>query len=707
MARDSWELGQIGIRIPDMRELTDFLETYCEDELQALASEYPTKQSFYIRHYDLYKFSEGLVKAFEMHFSKIEPVIKEALADAGALKYRDDIEEISENVKIRVCAPLPALKQSIRDLGKKDIGKLVCVDGYARLVSDANPRGVSTVFECMRCGHLNTVYHNGNKFTEPSFCENEICGKKGPFVEDESQSVYVDLQRIQIQELPDSTVGSKPQDIMVECEEDITNIVKPGDRVTVIGILKLKPKYANGGRTTLNEKIIHALSIEKKDLGFDEYILTQSDEDKIIDLSKDPEVIEKIINSVAPSIHGNEDIKEAVALQLFGGVEKFLPDGTKQRGAIHLGLIGDPGGAKTRFLKRAVQISPRGVYASGKSTSAAGLTAAAVKDPLNEGSWVLEGGAAVMASGGILAIDEAGQAKEEDKSALLEVMEDGTISVAKAGNVTTLKANCGVILAGNPDSGYFDRFESFARQVNLPPALWSRVTLTFIMLDTPEVKKDIAISQHILRNHRIGGMIQNREHSKEPLYSESEIEECKKEIEAPVSEELLRMYIAYARMYIYPVASEEISEEISNFYVDVRKLKLDDPNCPVPITPRTVEDLQRLAEARARMRLSNVITHEDVAAAKRIMIESLKQVGMDENGRLDAGIQYIGVSKSQSDKIKLLTETIRLNEMEDDILRIMNEKHGVKTEITKDYLKKLSRDGKIYRSKAGGWKTVQ
>lgn len=707
MARDSWELGQIGIRIPDMRELTDFLETYCEDELQALASEYPTKQSFYIRHYDLYKFSEGLVKAFEMHFSKIEPVIKEALADAGALKYRDDIEEISENVKIRVCAPLPALKQSIRDLGKKDIGKLVCVDGYVRLVSDANPRGVSTVFECMRCGHLNTVYHNGNKFTEPSFCENEICGKKGPFVEDENQSVFVDLQRIQVQELPDSTVGSKPQDIMVECEEDITNLVKPGDRVTIIGILRLKPKYANGSRTTLNEKIIHALSIEKKDLGFDEYILTQSDEDEIIALSRDPELKTKIIESIAPSVYGNEDIKEAVALQLFGGVKKFLPDGTRQRGDIHLGFIGDPGGAKTRILKRAVYISPRGVYASGKSASAAGLTAAAVKDPLNEGSWTLEGGAAVMASGGILAIDEAGQAKDEDKSALLEVMEDGTISVAKASNVTTLKADCAVILAGNPDAGYFDRYTSFAEQVNLPPALWSRVTLTFIVLDEPDEKKDTAISNHILRNHRIGGMIQNRERSKEPVYSQKEIDECVDEIKAPIASELLRMYIAYSRMYVYPVSSEEIQDEIRNFYVDVRKLKLDDPNSPVPITPRTVEDIQRLAEAHARLRLSNTITQEDVEAAKRIMIVSLKQVSMDEKGRLDAGISYIGHSKSQSDKIKLLFDAIKEVGSEEEIIKIMDGRHGVKRDVTKDYIKKLSKDGKIYRSKAGEWKTVQ
>jgi len=705
LGRDIWALGNTGINIPDMRSITEFLDTYCIEEINELAIEYPEKHSMYIKHKDVWIYSEGLCKAFEEHFSKIEPIIRQALADTKALKCRTDNIELLENVRIRVSCVMPSLKQTIRNLGTKDIGKLVCVDGYARLVSDTEPRSKVSYFECLRCGHITEIHHNGDKFIEPSYCEDETCGKKGPFSEIESPEGYVDSQRMQIQELPDFTTGTKTQDIIVECEDDLTNIVRPGDRITVIGILKLKPKFANGARKTINEKTIFALSIEKQDLGFEDYILSQDDEDKIIELSQDPDIETKIIESIAPSIYGNEDIKEAIALQLMGGVKKILPDGTVQRGDLNIGLIGDPGGAKTRFLRRAVQISPRGVYASGRSTSAAGLTAAAVKDPLNDGSWILEGGAAVMASGGILAIDEIGQAKEEDKSALHEVMENGTISVAKAGNVTTLKAECGIIMAGNPINGYFDRYSDFAKQMGIPPALWSRLGLVFIMLDEPEEKRDTAIANHILNSHRIGGMIQNKDRAKNPTFSESDVQEAVNEIEAPIPELFLRKYIAYARINIYPVASKPVLEEITGFYNDVRRLKLDKPDSPVPITPRTIEDLYRLSEAHARMRLSNEITSRDVKAAKRLIIVSLKQVGMDEHGRLDANVLYGGRSKSLQDKTTWVFEAIRIERFEGPILERMKVKHGVEEGDVKAILKELSKKGKIFRD-ADEYKTV-
>ena len=416
LERDVWELSNTGIKIPLLKDITSFIETYCAEDIYELASGYPEKNSICIKHKDVFIYSDGLRQAIENHFFKIEPILRQALADAGVLKFRNDVDEIVEHVKIHVSCVLPALKQPIRNLGKKDIEKLVCVDGYARLVSDTEPMIKRAAFECLRCGHVTFVDQSGTRFEEPyAGCEDESCGKKGPFNLLVEQSEFVDFQRIQIQETPDSSTGTKTHEIMVECEEELASIVKPGDRVTVTGVLMLRQKVGREGKKTIYEKIIKALSIEKKDLGFDEYILTQSDEDKIIELSTDPDIENKIIQSIAPSVYGNEDIKEALALQLFGGVKKILPDGTVQRGELHEQLIGDPGGAKTRLLRKVVQISPRRIYASGKATSAAGLTAAAVKDPLNDGAWVLEGGAAVMASGGILAIDEIGQARKKIK----------------------------------------------------------------------------------------------------------------------------------------------------------------------------------------------------------------------------------------------------------------------------------------------------
>jgi replicative DNA helicase Mcm len=712
---DNFTLPNTNCLIPNLSSITEFIELYCADELMGLANEYPDKNSLYIKHSDACKFSHGLGHAFENHFFKIESIIRQVLAGdgkttfgAGALRSCENIDEIAENVKIRVTDVLSVLKQPIRNLSKKDIGKLVYFDGFARLASGTKPKVTTAAYECLRCGHITYVkQENGLKSEEPfAGCEDEKCGRKGPFNLSYDLSEWVDFQRIQVQELPDSTIGSKPQDIIVECEDDIANKIKSGDRVSVVGIMVVRQESNKDGKKTTFEKVIKALSIEKKDLGFDEYILTQTDEEEIIKLSKDPDIESKIINSIAPSIHGNTCIKEAITLQQFGGIKKFLPDGTIQRGEIHIQIIGDPGGAKTRFLRRAVQISPRGIFTSGRAASAAGLTAAAVKDPLNDGAWVLEGGAAVMASGGVLAIDEIGQASDDDKSALHEVMENGTISVAKAGIVATLKSECAVLLAGNPKKGYFDRNENYAEQIGIPPALWSRVTLSYIMLDDPDVEKDEIISDHILNSHRIGGMIQNRDNARDPVCLDSEINECIKEIEAPISEEVLRKYIAYARLHIYPIASKEISKEITNFYIDIRKMKIADPSSPVPITARTTEDLQRLAEAHARLRLSNHINLDDVAAAKRIMIESLKHVGMDENGRLDAGLLYGKNSQSHEKRIKNLISCINELHNEHEVICKMESVYNVPKDVTRADLKRLEQRGDVYNDKRGELKSV-
>ena len=417
----------------------------------------------------------------------------------------------------------------------------------------------------------------------------------------------------------------------------------------------MRQRAGKEGKTAVHEKIIQVLSIEKLDLGFAEYDLTLADKEGILDLSQDPEITDKIIKSVAPSIHGYENIKKAIALQLFSGVRKDLPDGTVLRGNIHVALIGDPGIAKSQLLRKAVDISPRGVLTSGKTSSAAGLTAAVVKDPFNDG-WTLEGGAAVMASGGTLAVDEIGQIREEDKSALHEVMEQGTVSIAKAGIVSKLQADCGLLAAGNPKTGYFDRYTPFSEQVGLSPALWSRFDLIFIMLDEPDPETDREISSHILLNHQIGGMIKNKTCSKCSAYTEEEVSQVKMEIEAPICEEMLRKYIVYARTNVYPVTSPEVWKCIQEFYIDIRRMKLIDPRSPVPITARSLEAIQRLSEARARMRLSATVSKEDVEFAKKLLISSLKDVGIDvKTGKLDAGIINCGKSKSQVEKAKWLT----------------------------------------------------
>jgi replicative DNA helicase Mcm len=695
---DIWEPTEIGIKIPQLKGLTYFLETYCKEEISELVMKYPHKNSIYIDFRKVIRFSNGLREALENKFEQMSLKLQMALADVDLIQC--SIKKINvTKIKFRINEIPTDYKQRLRDLGTKEIGKLVCVDGFARVVTNTESKEVKTAFKCLRCGHITFVEPDGNTSEEPYFCENTTCGKSGPFKKEISLTEFVDFQRIIIQESPDSTRGTKTRDMIIECDEELTNQIEPGERITVIGILTLR-QTEKDRKKTVHEKIIKALSIEKQNVGFDDYILTESDEEIIIKLSRDPKIKENIIGSIAPSIHGHDRIKKGLALQLFSGVRKILPDGTTERGNIHAVLIGEPSTSKSQLLRKIVSLIPRGVFSSGQTSSGVGLTASVVRDPLSDG-WILQGGAVVIASGGILAIDEIGQIKEEDKSALHEVMEQGTVSIAKAGIVSKLQADCAVLAAGNPKKGYFDRNDKTqhpSEQIGLPPALWSRFDLTFLVLDDPDPIIDKEISNHILRNHLVGGMIQNRLHSKNPIYTEEKVKEAKLEIEAPISEEILTKYIAYARTKVFPVATSlEIRESIQNFYLDIRKMKSADPTSPVPITPRSLGALQRLSEASARMRLSNIISEEDVQFAMEVMRSSLIDLGMDENNRLDANLLNGLPSQSQQEKIECITQTLNTKKghTEEEVVGLMKSWYKMSEGETRGIIKKLSERGNI------------
>lgn len=633
--RDTWDNEELKLKIPTEEMLTEFLGDYCTEEIADLVLNYPKKKTISIKFINLVKYSSGLTIAALTSFTTLTYILKEALAEVSMIRASN--KEINVNQINFFISEIPdTLKKSIRELDKEDIGKLVYVDGFVKSVTDTYFRITKAAYECLRCEHVTFVEQNNLKCEEPFLgCEGDTCRKKGPFKLIIEASEFVNFQRIQLQELPDSTRGTKTFDITVECEEDLTNKVVPGDKITVTGLLHIIQKEGKEGKSTLFEKIITAVNIEKQDSDLEDYVISPEEEEKILKLSQDPEIQPKICKSIAPFMYGHGGIKEAIALLLFSGVRKVLPDGTVLRGNINVGIIGDPSTAKSQIVRWVAEVSPRGVFTSGKTVSAAGLTAAVVKDDLNDG-WVIHGGAAVMASGGTLCIDEIGQAKAEDKSALHEVMEQGTVSVSKAGIIATLRADCSVLASGNPKNGYFDRYNPLPEQVEIPPALWSRFDLIFLIYDEPDQFYDNEVSDQVLRNQRIGGMIQNREHCQNNR--EGNIRQELEGIEAPIQKDLLKKYIVYSRTNIFPVTSEEVSNYIKDFYINVRKMKIRGQNSPVPITIRSLEALQRLSEASARMRLSNTVSKEDVDFAKRLILESLKAIGLDENGILDANL---------------------------------------------------------------------
>lgn len=631
-----------------------FLKKYYWDSILQLANNYPDQRSLEVDFYDLEVFDREIANELLYNPDEVLPSADNALQQIDL-----PVEKTLIDAKVRF-VKVPN-KIPNRDLRSKHLLQFVAIEGMIRKATEVRPKVLNAAFQCMRCEHVTMVPQNEIKFVEPVECENETCGRKGPFKIVVNQSVFVDAQKLQIQESPENLKGgSQPQSLDVDIEDDLAGIVKPGDRVIINGVLRSHQRTTREGKSPFYDLVLHANSIEYMDLEFDELEISPEEEEEILALSRDPEVYKKVIGSIAPSIYGYDEVKEALSLQLFSGVAKHLPDGSRVRGDIHMLFMGDPGVAKSQLLRYMVKLSPRGVFASGKSASSSGLTAAAVRDDLGDGRWTLEAGALVMADMGIAAVDEMDKMSTEDKSALHEAMEQQTISVAKAGILATLKSRCALLGAANPKYGRFDRYESIAQQINMPPALISRFDMIFVMLDTPNEDVDSRIANHILKSHYAGELSEQRKNLPASVITQEQVDDHMKVIKPVIDPDFLRKYVAYSRRNIFPVMEEDAREHLVKFYMDLRRMG-EGKDAPVPVTARQLEALVRLAEASARLRLSNIATMEDAKRTTRIVYSCLRQVGVDpDTGAFDVDVIASGTSKSQRDRIKTIKEVIKM-----------------------------------------------
>jgi replicative DNA helicase Mcm len=680
-------------------KLKRFFKDYYWNEILQLANEYPDQRSLGVDFTDIEKFDRELSKEFLEHPGELV-----SAAEAALKKIDLPVEKSLEQAHVRIIK-IPN-RIPIRELRSKHLSRFVSIEGMIRKATEVRPRITKAAFQCLRCGHITEVEQNSFKFEEPfAGCENDTCGKKGPFKVSIEDSTFIDAQKLQIQESPENLKGgSQPQSLEVDAEDDLTGNVTPGDRVIVNGVLKSRQRTLKDGKSTFYDLVLEANSIERLDKDFDELEITLEDEEQILELSHDPAIYEKIIGSIAPSIYGYEDIKEALALQLFSGVVKNLPDGSRIRGDIHMMLVGDPGIAKSQLLRYVVKLSPRGVFTSGRSASASGLTAAAVKDDMNDGRWTIEGGALVMADMGIAAVDEMDKMRTEDKSALHEAMEQQTISIAKAGIIATLKSRCALLGAANPKYGRFDKYEGIADQINMPPALLSRFDLIFVLLDTPNQSLDNRIANHILQSHYAGELSEQRQNLPGSTITEDFVDAELEVIQPVIEAEIMRKYVAYSRKNVYPVMEEDARLHIIDFYTGIRKSG-EGKNTPVPVTARQLEALVRLSEASARVRLSNIVTLEDAKRTIRIVMNCLKNVGVDpETGALDADIIASGTSMSQRNKIKYLRDVIKkVSERHpgkegaplEEVYAEAESKHGIDRAHAEEYIKKMKLGGDL------------
>jgi replicative DNA helicase Mcm len=381
------------------------------------------------------------------------------------------------------------------------------------------------------------------------------------------------------------------------------------------------------------------------------------------------------------------------------------------RGDIHTLFVGDPGTAKSQLLVYMSKLAPRSVYASGKASTAAGLTAAAVRDEFGEGQWTLEAGALVLADMGVACIDEIDKMEETDRSSMHQAMEQQEISVAKAGINATLKSRCAILAAANPKLGRFDEFLPIHEQINMPPALLSRFDLIFSILDKPNRTTDTELATHILRTHKGGEVTESISRLKKSKHTKKEQEELMKIVMPTFDPEFLRKYIAYAKRNTYPVMTDEALEILKNYYVDFRSQSEES----VTFTPRQLEAFVRLAEASARIRLSQDVTADDAKRAIYIIDQYLRRVGMDrETGRFDIDIIATGISHSQHDRMRTIMDIIQrlCNEAKDgnalrgDVIR-ESEIDGLEASKVEEALDRLKRNGQIYEPVHGKYKITE
>ncbi len=451
------------------------------------------------------------------------------------------------------------------------------------------------------------------------------------------------------------------------------------------GVVKEIPIEIGGIRTTRFDLFCDSNNVEPVQEDFYEIDISEAEEKEILKLAEDKRVFEKLRDSLAPSIYGHERVKEAILLQMLGGVMKKRDKGDVTRGDIHILLVGDPGSGKSQLLKRVSVVAPKSRYVSGKGATGAGLTASVVKDEFLKG-WALEAGALVLTNKGICCIDELDKMTPEDQAAMHEGLEQQTISISKANIQATLRAETTVLAAANPKFGRFDPFELIAKQIELPTTLLNRFDLIFPMRDLPDKEKDEKMASFILQLHQSG-----------------------EKQESEISSELIKKYVSYARRKVFPKLTDAAMKEIKEFFVDMRNAgEKDEATKSVPISPRQLEALVRLSEASARAELHDKVLKKDARRAIELIHYCLSQIGFDPaTGKIDIDTIATGITASQRSEISVIREVII--ELEkvlgkaipvEDIQREA-EIRGVEKERLDEILEKLKRAGDVFSPRHG------
>jgi len=630
---------------------------------------------------------------FSQNPDRLFDAFSRAIKEALQTRFPDYAEKIKDEVRVRLIN-FP-LERSLRQITAETIGHIISVSGMVVRASEVKPLAKELVFVCPDEHTTKIIQLKGIDVKLPVVCDNPTC-KHRDFELKPEASKFIDFQILRLQELPeDLPPGQLPHYVDVTVRQDLVDNSRPGDRIILTGVVRVEQESIAGvqrGHSGLYRLRIEGNNIEflsgrgtKSDRKVAREEVSPEDEKRIKALSQTPDVYQRIIDSFAPHILGQSLIKEAILLLTVGSNQRKLGDGSKIRGDINIFLVGDPGTAKSEMLKFCARIAPRGLYTSGRGSTAAGLTAAIVRD--KTGIMMLEAGAVVLGDQGLVCIDEFDKMKPEDRSALHEVMEQQSVSIAKGGIVATLNARTSILAAANPMYGKYDPFKNITENVNLPIPLLTRFDLIFVVRDIPTREKDEKIARHIIQLHTPQGT-------------------DKKSV---IDVDLLTKYLSYARRGV-PDLTKEAEAKILDYYLQMRNVESEEM---ITVTPRQLEGIIRLSTARARLLMKDKVEEEDAERAIFLIQSMLQDAGVDVNtGKVDLGVLQ-GKPRSEVSKMQLFMDVLK--GLEGDNKAPVEEKIFVQElekseKFTQDearnFLRRMLREASIYESKPGHYNRV-
>lgn len=593
-----------------LRTMTELNHQSFELEYTILAQEQPALAMF-------------LVEAPNELLDIFNPAAKEVV-----LSMYPAYERIASDIYVKIRDL--ALTEEIRSIRQYHLNQLIRVQGVVNSATTILPQLGLVKLDCLKCSYtLGPFVQQQDTEINPGTCPG--CQSTGPFTINMEDTIFQNYQRVTIQESPGKiSAGRVPRAKDVILLKDLCDSCKPGDEIDLTGI------YTNTYDGALNvatgfpvfSTVIMANNIIKRqDWTNISQQLSDSDVHQIVNLSKDPNIVERIIASICPSIYGHENVKRALALSLFGGCPKNLGNKHKVRGDINVLLCGDPGSAKSQFLKYTSKIAPRAVYTTGQGASAVGLTAYVQKSPVTR-EWTLEAGALVLADKGVCLIDEFDKMSDQDRTSIHEAMEQQSISVSKAGIVASLQARCAVIAAANPIGGRYNSSKTFLNNVELTEPIISRFDVICIIKDEVDPIADACLASFVVRSH-----IKSHHETDDKTIAAIEEKNAQDKAEQYelIDQDLLRRYIVYSRERFHPKISMQQEEFISKVYADLRRES--HAHNSIPITARYIESIIRCSEAYAKMHLRNHVTMDDVRLAVRMTIQSFVATQTKANRR--------------------------------------------------------------------------